>query len=74
MTTSDEATFEVRHPEVVVELIGHDGNAFAILGTVTRELRRAGVLNEEIDEFQAEATKGDYDQLLQTVMRWVEVT
>lgn len=62
-----------RHPEITVQLTDTDGNAFAILGTVQRALRRAGLPQEERDEFLAEATAGDYDHLLQTVMAWVEV-
>lgn len=33
---------ECKHPDVEVELVGHDGNAFAILGAVSKALRRAG--------------------------------
>jgi hypothetical protein len=62
-----------KFPNVTVELIGRDGNAFAILGTVIRELKRAGVSREEIDAFQAKATSGDYNNLLATVMETVEV-
>ena len=64
---------QVRHPEVVVPLVGEDGNAFAILGRVVAALRQAGVPAEERQEFMREATAGDFDALLQTVMRWVEV-
>jgi len=66
----DEA---VRHPEVVVELTGRDGNAYAILGAVQQALRRAGHASD-IAEFLDEATSGDNDQLLQTCIRWVTVT
>ena len=62
-----------KYPEIEVELLGHDSNAFAVLGTVRKALRRAGVSKEEIDEFTAEATSGDYDNLLATAFRWVEV-
>lgn len=65
---------DTRHPEVEVQLIGEDGNAFAIMGRVLNALRRAGISEEEIDVFRAEAMSGDYDHLLLTVMRWVEVT
>ena len=65
---------EVKHPEIEVELTGTDGNAFAILGKVQRELKRGGVPKAEVDEFVAEATSGDYDHLLQTAMQWVEVS
>jgi hypothetical protein len=63
----------VRYPDVRVSLVGEDGNAFAILGRVQKELRRASVEPEEIQEFVREATAGDYDHLLQTAMAWVDV-
>jgi hypothetical protein len=56
----------------VLTLIGHDGNAFAILGTARRALRLAG-RDDDWAAFQAEATSGDYDHLLATVMDWFEV-
>ena len=61
-----------RYPEVQVQLSGQDGNAFAILGRTAAALRAAGVPQEEIDSFFAEATSGDYDHLLQTTMAWVD--
>jgi len=66
-------TLVPRYPEVYVQLSGTDGNAFAIIGTVQRELKRAGVRPAELAEFVQEATSGDYDHVLQTAMRWVEV-
>lgn len=68
------ATAEIRHPEITVQLIGQDGNAFFILGRVQQAMRRAGVPKAEIAEFMAEATAGDYDHLLDTVMKWVDVS
>ena len=64
---------EPRYPDVHVQLTGTDGNAFAIMGTVTRELRRAGVSAEEIEQYHEESMSGDYDNLLVTAMRWVDV-
>ena len=64
---------EVRHPEVRVQLVGEDGNAFAVLATVRMALRRAGVPEQEVLAFVREATAGDYDELLRTCMRWVNV-
>lgn len=61
-----------RYPNVEVQLIGGNGNAFAIIGSVMETLRRAGVSLEERQSFQAEAMSGDYDNVLQTAMRWVE--
>ena len=61
----------VKYPENYVPLVGEDGNAYAILGRVARALKRAGVSKEEIAEFRDEATSGDYDNLLRTVLAWV---
>ena len=63
----------MKYPNIKVKLIGRDGNAFAILGAVIRELRRNGVSQDEINAFEEEATSGDYDNLLGTCMQWVDV-
>lgn len=63
---------DVRFPDVTVQLAGLDGNAFSILGRVSQALRRAGVDQAEIDAFMSEATSGDFDHLLQTVMATVQ--
>lgn len=59
--------------DIKVKLSGTDGNAFSIMGTVAREMRRAGVEQKIIKAFYDEATSGDYDHLLQTCHRFVEV-
>jgi hypothetical protein len=46
-----------------------DGNAFAIIGAGRAELKKLG-RSDEIAKFTAEMTAGDYDQLLQTMLRW----
>ena len=51
-----------------MKLEGHDGNAFALLGTFKREARRAGYSTSQIDKVIEEATSGDYDHLLQTLI------
>lgn len=60
--------------DVEVRLSGTDGNAFAILGRVQSALRKAGASNDAIRDFVKEATAGDYDHLLQTAMKYVNVT
>ena len=56
-----------------VQLTGNDGNAFAIMGAVSTALKRAGASKEEVKQYQSESMAGDYNQLLQTAMRWVNV-
>ena len=73
---------DVRHPDIDVQLSGLSSNAMALTcavvdaikeaarrGTITREER-----DESIREFRAEAYSGDYDHLLQTCMKWVNVS
>jgi hypothetical protein len=64
---------EVKYPNVSVDLIGRDGNAFLILGRVMKEMRRGGVSAEGIEDFRKDATSGDYDNLLRVVMNYVRV-
>ena len=60
----------VRYPFVFVDLVGEDGNAFAVLGRVTKQLKRGFVSPEEVDAFQREAMSGDYNHLLATCTKW----
>ncbi len=64
---------DVKYPHITVTLLNEDGNAFAVLGRVGAALRAAGVSREERDAYLDEAKSGDYDHLLQTTMRWVNV-
>lgn len=64
---------EPKYPNITVQLTGGSDNAFAVLGAVSKALKRGGVDKSEVDAFYAEATSGDYDNLLQTAMRWVDV-
>lgn len=65
---------DVKYPAVEVQLTGEDGNAFAIMGAVAKALRRHGVSDAEVKAYQDESMSGDYDNLLQTAMRWVSVS
>lgn len=58
--------------KVQVDLIGEDGNAYAIMGRVTKALRRAGYGPEVIKEYRDKATSGDYDNLLRVTMEYAE--
>jgi len=62
---------EVKYPEIEVQLVGLDGNAFSIMARVAEALKRGGVAKDEIEAYYAESTSGDYDHLLRTAMRWV---
>jgi len=59
--------------DIKVKLVGEDGNAFNILGKVSKALRRGGY-PELADEYKEKAMSGNYDELLQTTLEYVEVT
>lgn len=55
-----------KYPEVIVQLSGCDGNAFAIMGAVVKAMKKAGISKEETNAYFAEATSGDYEHLIRT--------
>lgn len=65
---------EPKYPDVEVQLTGEDGNAAGMIARTSKALRRAGADDSEITEFREEATSGDYDNVIQTAMRWVDVS
>jgi len=60
--------------DIKVKLSGEDGNAFFILGRVRKALRKVGATDAQIKEFSDDAMSGDYDHVLQTCMKWVNVS
>ena len=73
LTTEVEDDLLAPITNVKVRLVGEDGNAWAILGRCQAALRKAGYPQVFIDTFVTEATAGNYDDLLATVMRYVVV-
>lgn len=65
MTTST-----IKYPHILVD-IDYGANAFEIMGRVQREMRRAGLSQEILNQYFAEATAGDYEQLWEVTLRWV---
>jgi len=65
-------TTEIEDEKPVVQLVGADGNAFAIMGKVARALRQAG-RPDLVKPYMDEAMSGDYDHLLRITMKYVDV-
>lgn len=63
---------DIKYPHIEVQLLGEDGNTFAILASCARAGREAGLDRDELARFRKEATSGDYDHLLQTALRWFD--
>ena len=62
-----------KYPNIKVKLTGKDGNAFAVMGRVTKALQRNGVSKVIQNEFFLDASSGNYDHVLQTAMKYVDV-
>lgn len=73
---NDEEKSEIKYPEIVVnlgDLSGPNGNAFVVLGSVRKALKKAGVNQGEIDAWFKEAVSGNYENLLQVCKSWVTI-
>ena len=55
---------------VMPDLKGPEGNAFVLLGLADSSLKTHGYSKEEREYFRKQATSGDYDNLLATIMEW----
>ena len=62
-------------PEVVptVRLSGENGDAFHIMGLVSNALRDHGADREFVNKYFKESTSGNYDHLVQTAVKYVNV-
>ena len=60
-----------KYPNITANIVGGDGNAFAIMGTVKKAMQRGGVPNEVIQQYFTEAMSGDYDNVIQTSIKYV---
>jgi hypothetical protein len=56
-----------------VKLIGEDGNAFYILGKVSKALKENGY-SHLVKQYKEEAMSGDYNNLLRVTMEYVNIT
>lgn len=50
-----------------------DGNAFAVMAAVRKAMKQNGASKEDIDQYTAEATAGDYDNLLMVSAEYVDI-
>lgn len=63
---------QVVDKKVNLTLVGVDGNPFAIMGAFSQQAKKEGWSEQEIETVIEEATSGDYDNLLSTIMAHCE--
>lgn len=54
---------------VKLNLVGLDGNAFFLMGAFSRAAKHQGFPQNEIDAVLKECQSGDYDNLLQVLIK-----
>ena len=55
-----------------MELIGHDGNIFSIMGRASRLLKQAGMREEANEMWNRVTSSGSYDEALHIISEYVE--
>ena len=58
--------------KIKLNLVGLDGNAFALLGAFQNQARKEGWTDEEINVVSAKARSGDYNNLLRVLSNHTE--
>ncbi len=58
---------------VNLDLVGVNGNAFAIMGAFRKQARKEDWTPDEIEAVLTEAQNGNYDHLLATILNHCEV-
>ena len=53
-------------------LVGIDGNAYAIMGYVSKCMRKEGYNQTRIDKYCNDAMSGDYNHLLQVSIKMID--
>lgn len=54
-------------------LVGVDGNAYAVMGYVSKAMRETGFSKDEIDRYHKAAMSGDYDNLLRVSVEQIDI-
>jgi hypothetical protein len=62
-----------KYPNIIItmDLEGESGNAFVIMGHVSKRLKMAGATKEEISQYTMDCMSGDYDNLIAVQSKWV---
>lgn len=56
-----------------VKLLEQNGNAFMIMGTISKALKKAGADEEYVQMYMEESQAGDYDNLLRVALKYADV-
>lgn len=63
-----------KYPHTHVQLTGYKGDQHELIATVARALKGAGASRAEIHAYRIESLSGDYDHVIATAKKWVNVS
>lgn len=55
------------------DLVGVDGNAFAVMGYVLKAMKECKMSEEEQSDYQTKAMSGDYNNLLAVSIKTIDL-
>jgi hypothetical protein len=55
------------------DLVGVDGNAFAVMGYVLKAMKECKMSKEEQSDYQTKAMSGDYNNLLTVSIEMIDI-
>lgn len=64
---------DIKYPHVEVQLVGTDGNVFALFGRVKDAMLKAGISREEVEAYRVEAMQRSYDHFLSVTRKTVRI-
>lgn len=67
-----ENKIELPEEKVQLNLVGLNGNAFFIMGAFSHAAKNQGWTKDQVDVVLEEAKSGNYDHLLQTIMKYTK--
>jgi hypothetical protein len=71
-TINDFIKYKHMNKKIKLDLVGLDGNAFALMGAFQKQARREGWTQDEIKIVLDKCISGDYDNLIVTLWEHCE--
>jgi hypothetical protein len=63
----------IMKPIYNVEVVPADGNAFSIMGAVSKAIRREGATPEQVKEYMDKSMSGDYQNVIAVAEEYVNI-
>lgn len=72
MSLETQRAIPIPETKAKAQIVGKDGNAFAVMGRALLGMKHAGYSAELREQYQRECLSGDYDHMLAVTLDYVE--